>query len=71
LKNKLFARRLREKRAVAGLSLQDLAELTGLTKTGLHMLENSARQPSLATAAAIADALDCKIDELVEPLTGK
>lgn len=56
-----FAGRLRELRAVSGLTQQQLADRAGLTKDGLSRLERGDRSPSWDTVQALCKALgvDC------------
>src|SRR5262245_28940275 len=56
-----FAARLKELREGAGLTQPQLAERAGLSKAGVADLEQGRREPSWATAVALAEALgvDC------------
>src|SRR5262245_29005878 len=58
---KWFAARLKELREGAGLTQPQLAEKAGLSKAGVADLEQGRREPSWATAVALAEALgvDC------------
>lgn len=56
-KTESFAARLRSLRESAGMSIVDLAEKAGIPRQTVHLLENGDRQPSLATAAKLAEAL--------------
>lgn len=51
-------------RFAAGLSRQDLADLTGLSARGLASLERREYLPRLKTARAISEALGVPIYEL-------
>lgn len=57
-----FGARLRELRESAGLTQAQLAETAGLSKAGIADLEQGRREPSWATAIALAVALgvDCR-----------
>jgi len=57
-----FGQRLRELRERAGLTQPQLAEKAGMSKAGVADLEQGRREPSWATAIALADALgvNCK-----------
>ena len=50
-------RRIRETRAVQGLSLEQLARLTGISAPALSLIETGKRDPRLATLNRIAEAL--------------
>lgn len=52
-----FARRLRELREAAGLSLYALAKLCNVTQQHLGRLERGEREPSFVVARKIATAL--------------
>ncbi len=53
----VIAERVREFRLVLGLTVGQLAELTGLSKGMLSKIENAQASPSLATLARLAQAL--------------
>ncbi|HUP70315.1 MAG TPA: helix-turn-helix transcriptional regulator [Acidimicrobiales bacterium] len=61
----VLARRVREERVKAGLSLSQLAQRSGLTKAYLVRLENQAANPSLEVTGQIAEALDLTIADLL------
>ncbi len=56
-----FAGRLKELREQARLTQQELADKAGMSKGGIADLEQARREPSWATAVALAEALgvDC------------
>jgi len=49
--------RIRETRAAQGLSLEQLARLTGISAPALSLIETGKRDPRLTTLKRIADAL--------------
>lgn len=49
--------RIREIRAAQGLSLEQLARLTGISGPALSLIETGKRDPRLTTLKRIADAL--------------
>ncbi|MFX1760957.1 helix-turn-helix domain-containing protein [Rhodococcus sp. As11] len=55
---------LRAHRRRAGLTLDALAEQTGLTKSYLSKVERGIRTPSIAVALKIAGALDADVSQL-------
>lgn len=55
---------LRTHRRRAGLTLEALADRTGLTKSYLSKIERGLSTPSIAVALAIADALDTDVSLL-------
>ncbi len=57
-----FAARLRELRAAAGLSPEDLAKLARLPLPTLRHYEQAQREPSFGRVIALADALGVSCD---------
>ena len=55
---------LKEKRKQKNLTLVQLAERTGISKTHIKDIENNLKEPSLSIMIRIAKALDVKIEEL-------
>lgn len=58
-------RRIREARAAQGLSLEQLARLTGISAPALSLIETGKRDPRLTTLKRIADALRAPLAALV------
>src|SRR5437763_12109416 len=65
-----FAGRLRELREGIGLTQAQLAERAGLHISAITRFEQGLREPSLATAAELATALNVKVDDLLKPPRG-
>lgn len=66
--NRLLAdagKRIRETRAAAGLSLEQLARLTGISAPALSLIETGKRDPRLTTLNRIAGALRVPIASLI------
>lgn len=62
----LFGRNLRAKRLSRGLSLDDVADSTGITKRTLSRLENAKSGiPHPKTAAPICRLFNCSFDEFM------
>lgn len=57
---------LYEKRKEKGLSLSKLAELSGVSKGDINMIENGKVSPRVSTLQLLAAALDCKVKDLIE-----
>ena len=57
--------RIRETRAAQGLSLEQLARLTGISAPALSIIETGKRDPRLTTLARIADALRVPLATLI------
>jgi transcriptional regulator with XRE-family HTH domain len=55
-----FAANLRSQRLRAGLSQEQLAEVCGLHRTAISLLERRERSPRLETLVALAKGLDLK-----------
>ena len=64
----LFGARLREMRIERGLTQPDIASRVGTSASNISDLERGIKVPTLTTVARLADALDCKVTELVAPL---
>ncbi len=60
-----LADRLREARARAGLTQEQLADRTGVATEHLQRLERGVGNPTLATVYALADAVGCDVRELL------
>ena len=71
-----FAGRLKELREQARLTQPELADKAGLSKAGVADLEQGRREPSWATAVALAGALGVEVTAFLEmpadrPRTGR
>lgn len=55
---------LKEKRKQKNLTLVQLAEKTGISKTHINDIENNLKEPSLSIMVRIAKALDVKMEDL-------
>lgn len=58
-------RRIREARAGQGLSLEQLARLTGISAPALSLIETGKRDPRLTTLKRISDALRVPVTVLL------
>ncbi|MFA8387530.1 MAG: helix-turn-helix domain-containing protein [Pelagibaca sp.] len=58
-------RRIRETRAVQGLSLEQLARLTGISAPALSLIETGKRDPRLTTLSRIADAMRVSLATII------
>lgn len=58
-------RRIREARVGQGLSLEQVARLTGISAPALSLIETGKRDPRLTTLARIAAALRVSLEALV------
>ena len=57
--------RLKEIRTAMGYSLEQVANLTGVSKTMLSQIESSKSVPTIATVCKIANGLKIKVDSLL------
>lgn len=64
----IFGRHLRELRVARGLSQQRLADMIDSTHAFISNMERGLTLPGLAMLRRLADALDCKMSELVKVL---
>ena len=62
-----FGHRLRHYRRRRGLTLDDLGALIGRPAPYLSMVENGKKEPRIGQIAAMAQALDVSLDELLAP----
>ena len=65
-----FCAEIRRRRLAAGLTLEQLAERSGLTPNYIGTIENGKRDPSLSTVLAIATGLDLQPGELFGGVPG-
>ena len=61
----VVGKRLRSARDKRGLTLEQLAKMTGLTKAHLSRLESGERQASIGALVGLAGALDTKVAALL------
>jgi transcriptional regulator with XRE-family HTH domain len=61
-----FAAAVRDERLKQGLSQKKLAEIARVGRTGVVMLEQGTRVPTLFLAKSLANALGCELAALVE-----
>jgi transcriptional regulator with XRE-family HTH domain len=60
-----FGREVRRRRGALGLTLEQLAERSGLTPNYIGTVENGHRDPSLSTVLALAKGLGVSPGELI------
>lgn len=63
--NRLFGRRLREQRKAKGLTIDQLAEMIGISTNYLGDVERGHKLPSMKTTIRIINALDISADILL------
>ena len=61
---KTFSREVRRRREALGLTLEDLAERSGLTPNYIGTIENGHRDPSMSSVVAIAAGLGVEVTTL-------
>ena len=61
----MLGERLRAFRERRGLTLQEVASRSGLSRSYLSELENGKKQPSIKALEALADALNVALDALI------
>ena len=62
---KEFARRLRKKMAMRGLTQATLGEMTGIGQPLLSLYTKGKTLPSVQKASALAKALNCSVNDLI------
>ena len=60
-----FGENLRRRRLEKGLTQLQLAQMTELSQPIIAQYERGSKQPTVATASAIAKALGCALSDLV------
>jgi transcriptional regulator with XRE-family HTH domain len=61
-----LAKRIKELRLDKGISQEELAHRSGLSRTGMGFLETGKRWPRLDTLTKVADGLNISVDELLK-----
>lgn len=59
-------KKLKEKREQKALTQAQLGRLVGLSYRTIYQYETGRREPNLKTLRALASALNCTIDEIVD-----
>jgi transcriptional regulator with XRE-family HTH domain len=62
-----LAAQVRARAESRGLSLADVARAAGLSPQHLHNLLTVTRDPRASALVALAAALGCRVDDLLEP----
>ena len=57
--------KLKEARKAAGLTQVELSRKTGMSQQDISSIERGDRDPTASTLRKLADALGCKIDDIV------
>lgn len=57
--------KLLEKRKEKGLSQEQLASMVGVSRPFISQMETGEHLPSIKTAKALANVLECTVDELL------
>lgn len=57
---------IKNKREAAGLSQEELARVSAVSRVSIARYESGKREPTLTIAAKLAAALNCSVDDLVE-----
>ncbi|MGH9774228.1 MAG: helix-turn-helix domain-containing protein [Candidatus Acidiferrales bacterium] len=63
-----LATRIKKLRLGRGISQEELAHRSGLSRTGMGLLETGRRWPRLDTLMKVAEGLDISVDELLKGL---
>jgi transcriptional regulator with XRE-family HTH domain len=63
-----LAARIKKLRLDRGISQEELAHRSGLSRTGMGFLETGKRWPRLDTLMSVADGLNITVDELLKGL---
>ncbi len=60
-----LAKRIKELRLDEGISQEELAHRSGLSRTGMGLLETGKRWPRLDTLMSVAEGLNITVDQLL------
>lgn len=66
--NKALAANLKRRRKALGLSQGDLSVLASVAASHLSFMENARANPTLEVLTQLAEALQCKVVDLLEPV---
>jgi XRE family transcriptional regulator, fatty acid utilization regulator len=61
----VIGKRVRHRRKSCGLTLDALGELVGLSASAVSLIETGKREAKVSTLAALAEALDCRLSDLL------
>jgi transcriptional regulator with XRE-family HTH domain len=61
-----LSKRIKDLRLARGISQEELAHRSGLSRTGMGLLETGKRWPRLDTLVSVADGLNISVDELLK-----
>lgn len=64
----IFGHNLKKRRLNKKLTQKVLGELAGLTQTYIGLLERGQKSVTLRTGKKIADALGCRLEDLIQGL---
>lgn len=59
-----FGQRIREARWMRGMTIDDLANKSGIAKSNIESYENDEHEPRVFYAVCLADALEVRLDWL-------
>ena len=65
VKEAIIVESMKTMRQAKGLSVDELAEKTGMSKNMIWSYESGRREPTASACVLIADALDCSLDMLI------
>lgn len=57
---------IKKMRLTVGMSQEELAKASGVSRVAIARYETGERVPSVIIAARIANALGCKVDDLIK-----
>src|SRR5207342_1082044 len=61
----VIGKRVRHRRRTCGLTLGALGERVGLSASAVSLIETGKREAKVSTLAALAEALDCRLSDLL------
>jgi len=71
MQTEALGKRIKQRRQVLGLSIRELASLTGLSKTTISQIERGASNPTLGVLQTIFEYLNLELTMAVKTVNNK
>jgi DNA-binding XRE family transcriptional regulator len=62
-----IAKNLRHRRVAGRFSKVQLAELAGVSRQLIYLMERGTHEPKIGTLTSLANALECSVEDLIYP----
>lgn len=67
MKNNRISSLIRQMRAYRGYTQQELAQITGISRSTIALIEQGNYNPSLEIIESLSNSLDCKLEINITP----